>query len=150
MKREIESLGLAAAILCMGCAPHRAPASLAANDVVPMVAPDTRPAWFDDDSSWAGDGAFCALKHVVSITFAEGTTQDRRQAAVNLVKGHVVGGWRFTPGSEGVYAIRVADGTNASQRDKLLEQLRALSQVRTAMPVRGIASAARRARGACR
>src|SRR5881394_3398564 len=70
MKREIESVGLIVVLLGVGCAPHRASApvsSATADDVVPPVAPDTRPAWFDDDSSWAGEGAFCALKRVVTI-----------------------------------------------------------------------------------
>jgi hypothetical protein len=150
MTRAIESIGFATALLCLGCAPHRAQAQASANDTVPLVAPDTRPAWFDDDSSWAGDGTFCTLKHVISLTFHDSASQAQRQAAVTLVEGHVVGGWRFTPNREGLYAVHLADSVNAGRRDALLEQLRALPQVKAAMPVRGIASAARRARGACR
>ncbi len=92
---------------------------------VPMQAPDTVPAWFRHDSSHVGG----MLKRIVVVRFRTGASQSERQAAVNLVGGTVVGGWRPASGGEGYYNILVADdgsGSELSQAILVLEQVPAV------------------------
>jgi len=73
----------------------------------PVVAPDSEPAWFQDDSSYSQG----FLKRVLVIGFSENATIAQKQAAVDSVLGQVVGGNTRT-NDPGDYYILIA-GSNA-------------------------------------
>ena len=85
-------------VLVSACATQRAgdtQTSVRSTDPVPPEAPDTTPAWFNDDTSYTTSPVH--LKHMIGVTFRTGATQEERQAAIDAVGGKVVGGWRFIP-----------------------------------------------------
>jgi hypothetical protein len=100
---------------------------------VPDVPPDSVPAWVyapenltRDDSPFMA-GAF--PRNVVFVAFKEGTPREERQAAVDLVRGSVVGGRRGS-----LYLIRVADDGTTRPLFEAIRMLEALPQVAFAEP----------------
>lgn len=98
--------------------------------VVPAAPPATKPAWFEDDSSYADQGRGF-LKGVLSVQFDSGATQSEKQAAVAAVGGVVIGGHPLLY-SEGFYYLAVPDSGAGAQLHAAAATLRALSQVMTA------------------
>ena len=82
-------------------------------NVVPTTVPNTVPSWIYDDSAqlsgaYAGNGHIS--KYTISLGFKPGTTQAQMQAAVDSVRGKVIGG--FPPIER--YILQVpADNTGA-------------------------------------
>lgn len=75
---------------------------------VPASAPDTVPAWIHSPANLATDAeaSFSYYADVLTIRFVERATQAQRQAAVDVVRGTVVGGER-RPAPEGIYFVRI-------------------------------------------
>ena len=113
---------------------RRNDAQMPSTSSVPAQAPDTTPGWFLHDSNIAGNH----VKGVVGIIFHEGTSLADRQAAIDEVGGEVVGGWRYLPNKEGIYAVKVDDGGDPRKLDQLMERVRALPQVKSATTVETI------------
>jgi hypothetical protein len=101
---------------------------------VPSQAPDTVPRWFSDDSSYTASQP-SYLKGIIGVAFHPNTSQEHRQAAIDSVEGRVVGGWRLTPGSDGLYAVQVDDHGSQVRHQQILERLRSLPQVKVAIPI---------------
>jgi hypothetical protein len=79
---------------------------------VPAVAPNhTPPGFYGPENIRHGSACLAGamLRGIVVVVFEEGATQAERQAAVDLVKGEVVGGINPGVGREGYYYIRVED-----------------------------------------
>lgn len=110
------------------CAQHTKGSAKTGN-VVPPVAPDTVPAWMKADSSLSADRLF--TKRIVVVFFRDGTAQAKRQAAIELVGGIVVGGARIFTG-DGYYYVRVEDDGTAKQLRRAVAHLSALPQVENA------------------
>lgn len=103
-----------------------------AQTVVASLPPDSIPAWFDHDSSYASsqvEGRF--LRGVVRVLFTEGASQAQREAAVNSVEGEVIGG---APGvdHDGDYFLKVMDDGTGAQLHTALTSLRQVPQVEDA------------------
>jgi subtilisin family serine protease len=82
---------------------------------VPAQAPDTIPAWVYqpeniDSNTVSIQSSF--VKNILIVQFRDGATQAERQAAVDTVRGLVVGGERYQ--GEGLYYISVADTTGGA------------------------------------
>lgn len=103
---------------------------------VTALPPATKPAWFNDDSSWAGPHHDDYLKRVITLWFKEGTTLQDRQLAVAYVNGTIVGGGRLSSG-DGVYYVQVADDGSGTQLGVAVARLKGLSQVEAAAPTFG-------------
>lgn len=104
---------------------------LGVDDSIPSIAPDTVPAWFHHDSSYT-TGEPSHLKHVLGVVFDASADQAARQAAVDSVRGRVVGGWRLSPVREGIYAVEVVDGGRVTRLYDLMQRLQAFPQVKSA------------------
>jgi len=100
---------------------------------VTALPPATRPAWFNDDSSWAGPYHDDYLKRVITLCFKDGTTLQDRQLAVGYVNGTVVGGEPLSSG-DGCYFVKVADDGSGAQLGAAISRLKGLSQVEVAAP----------------
>jgi hypothetical protein len=100
---------------------------------VTALPPATRPAWFNDDSSWAGPYHDDYLKRVITLCFKDGTTLQDRQLAVGYVNGTVVGGEPLSSG-DGCYFVKVADDGSDTQLGAAINRLKRLSQVEVAAP----------------
>lgn len=98
------------------------------SDQVPVIAPDTTPAWVNSGDSIDATGQF--VKNVVMVMFADGATQAQRQAAVDLVGATVIGGIRV-PIAEGIYLLYVPGAGSITAADSVMDQLLALPQVAT-------------------
>ncbi|HYW05476.1 MAG TPA: hypothetical protein VE913_00895 [Longimicrobium sp.] len=73
------------------------------------------------------------LRDILVVLFKPGTPQRERQAAIDLVRGQVIGGARWSNG-DGLYYIRVpTDGKPGSLRPAL-DALDRLPQVQNARP----------------
>jgi len=109
-----------------------------ATQSVAALPPVTKPAWFNDDTSWVNGGGLPNgfLKNIVSVLFKIGTSLPDRQLAVALVNGSVVGGMRFTSG-DGYYYLYIQDDGTGNQLREAAQKLAALAQVEVAvLPVR--------------
>jgi hypothetical protein len=120
----------------LACAKGTTDAPAQRSSSVPPQAPDTTPGWFHHDSNIAGN----YVKGVVGVIFHEGTSLADRQAAIDKVGGEVVGGWRFTPDREGIYAVKVDDGGDREKLLELMERLDALPQVKSATHVETVST----------
>ncbi|MGH7561578.1 MAG: hypothetical protein ACRENB_11245 [Gemmatimonadales bacterium] len=85
---------------------------------IPAVAPDSTPAWFSHDSSWAADRT---LKRVLTVRFKAGVSLAAKKAALDSVGGLVVGGYHLINDPDGVYFIYVS----TAHSDALLLNARA-------------------------
>jgi hypothetical protein len=90
------------------------------SDTVPAVAPDTEPAWFADDSSYAPQ---LTLKRVAQVAFIPGTSRSQRQAAIDSVGGSVIGGYHIPGDIEGTYYILVPSATTDTALVSALQKL---------------------------
>jgi len=68
------------------------------------------------------------LRSVITVTFAEGATQQQRQAAVDLVNGCVVGGYGYSRRFEGDYYVRIPNATPSTLAEAIM-RLDSLPQV---------------------
>ena len=103
----------------------------AAPPLVPAEAPDTIPAWVRADSNLTGPSTSIPVrfrKNLLIVQFHREASQLDRQAAVDLVRGTVVGG----DGS--IYLVRVTDPGDGSELVKAGKQLQALLRVLAASP----------------
>jgi len=103
---------------------------------VTALPPDTKPAWFNDDSSWAGPQHDDYLKRVIGLCFRDNTTLQDRQLAVAYVDGTVVGGAPMSTG-DGCYYVQVADDGSGTQLGAAISRLKKLPQVEVAAPLFG-------------
>ncbi len=108
----------------------QATANSAGGPPVPLQPPDTVPAWFHDDTSYA-NGGNGNLKRVVSVLFRVGATQAERQAAIDATGGVIIGGKRLSSG-DGVYDLLISDDGSGTQMRQALQTLKSFSQVETA------------------
>ena len=92
--------------------------------------PDTLPAWFGHDSSWANQ----FLKHIIAVRFDSSATIADRRRAIEAVCGRVVGGWRHVRPGFAVHAVQVADGGDEQRLFELIEWMRVQPGVLAAMP----------------
>jgi hypothetical protein len=88
---------------------------------VPAVAPDSTPAWFNDDSSYVDR---TAIKGVLAIRFADSATSGQRQAAVDSVAGTIIGGLHLDANDRGFYYVRVLGGRTIQSLDSLAKIVR--------------------------
>jgi hypothetical protein len=98
------------------------------------VAPNLRPTWFNDDSSWTSDSL--ALKRVLAVDFVAGAALVQKQAAIDSVQGTVIGGapWLTAP-DEGTYYIGVSNATTLAQLMAAVAILERQSGVSAAVPL---------------
>ncbi len=83
-------------------------------DVVPPVAPDTIPSWFEDDSNFVSHPALASLpfrRDAVIVYFNPNTSPTERASAIALVGGAVVGGQRVL-GDGAYFVLLPPDSTN--------------------------------------
>jgi hypothetical protein len=120
----------------LACARGSTNASPVRTFSVPAQAPDTTPGWLLHENNTYGNYA----RGVVAVTFHEGTSLADRQAAIDKVRGEVIGGWRMILVKEGKYAVKVDDGGDPRKLDELIDQLSALPQVRLATRVELVAA----------
>ena len=100
---------------------------------MPVQAPDSIPAWAQEDSNTARPSRFIHAvfrKSILIVQFRPGATQKERQAAIDLVSGTVVGGY----GAAGIYMVRISDPGDGSRLVGAAGQLEALPQVMVASP----------------
>ena len=121
-----------------GCASARAmhsqaEASLCGGDRarVPAIPPDSEPAWFADDTSWAGAEHDGYLKRVVAVLFRPEATQNEKQLAIDAVCGTVVGGTRVGE-TWGAYYVQIEDDGKGTQLGQAIRMVKAMPQVREA------------------
>ena len=102
---------------------------------VAALPPDTEPAWFGDDTSWAHGGMLPDgfLKNIVAVLFERGTYLAPKQLAVALVDGTVVGGTRLMSG-DGYYYLFIHDDGTGTRLREAVRKLAALPQVEVAGP----------------
>lgn len=75
------------------------------------------------------------MTRVAAVIFRDGTSQKDRQATLDAVQGHVVGGWRFAGITEGIYAVLFRKVHDVSELQRIIETLRTMPHVRSAFPV---------------
>lgn len=131
--------GLTAIItaVLVGCsAPSEAQAPSPTSGPVPAEAPDTVPEGFYDSANYR-TGSACStgamLRGIVVVVFEEGTTQEEKQEAVDLVGGEVVGGMSGLE-YEGCYYVRVEDDPDGRVLCEAIDVLYGLPQVGVATP----------------
>jgi hypothetical protein len=98
------------------------------------VAPDTTPGWFNDEASYTSSSPRY-LKRVIGVAFHETATVAERTTAISSIEAEVVGGWRLSPQSDGLYAVFVATVQNEVQLHELIDRLRTFGQVKAAFPI---------------
>jgi len=104
---------------------------------VAAMPPDSVPDWLSADSSAIGPTdsiGFSFTKNAAIVVFEEGATLAERQLAVALVGGRVVGGRPSLHGA-GDYLVWLPDDGSGSQLVTATRRLRALPQVRIALPM---------------
>ena len=104
---------------------------------ITIAPPETIPEWVQSDSNSSGpkgpDGiGFPFYKRVIRVFFHTSATLEERRAAVALVNGIVVGGWRAGDGVGGFYVVEVADDGSGFGLMRSAERLQALPQVEVA------------------
>ncbi len=104
---------------------------------VTATPPDSVPDWLSADSSAIGPTdsiGFSFTKNAAIVVFEDGATLAERQLAVALVGGRAVGG-RPSLQAEGDYLVWLPDDGSGSQLLTATRRLRALPQVRIALPM---------------
>jgi hypothetical protein len=100
---------------------------------VPAEAPDSVPAWLRSDSSFAGPTQYIPLRftrNILGLQFKSDATQSQRQAAVDMISGRVIGGYR----AAGIYLVWVEDPGDGSGIMPAVERLESLPFVSGATP----------------
>jgi hypothetical protein len=95
---------------------------------VPSTPPDSEPAWAADDSALfhSGDlGGNSFSRHVIAVQFQPGTTQPSMQAAIDSVRGRVVGG----DVDAETYLIDVPSDTTGTLITSAIAKLQSMAQV---------------------
>jgi subtilisin family serine protease len=105
---------------------------------VPVTPPDTIPAGLYDSTNIILDSPHFGLsrrilKNTVAIRFHATATRDERQAAVDVIKGRVVGG-RQVAGGDGYYFVRLTDNGTGQQIRAAVDTLSTIPSVATAQP----------------
>ena len=113
--------------------------STASEQRVPAVAPDTVPEGFYDSTNVMLNSPYFGLsrrlvKDVVAIRFTSAATREERQAAVDVIQGEVVGGYRPSPDMEGSYFVRIDDDGTGLQMRAAVDTLMKLPTVATIKP----------------
>lgn len=102
-----------------------------AASTVPPQAPDTLPVWVYSDTNVVSNATAIPapfLRDIVIVEFFPSATQADRDAAVALVGGTVVGGYRPSQG-EGDYYIQINDNAAGQGLIDAVDQLQLLPQV---------------------
>lgn len=106
-----------------------------ASHLVPAVSPDTQPAWIYDDTSIVTapnrPGPF--IKNLVLVLFSPNAPQEQRQAAIDSVKGVVVGGVRLNS-RDGLYLVALRDDPTQAFLFRALGILAGMPGVSSALP----------------
>ncbi|MGH7562580.1 MAG: hypothetical protein ACRENB_16350 [Gemmatimonadales bacterium] len=97
---------------------------------VPAAAPDTTPAWFQDDSSYNQDKV---VRQALAIGFTRGATIGQRQAAIDSVRATVTGGAVADANDPGLYYIKVPGAVSLDSLEALTRVLRRQPGVRLAI-----------------
>lgn len=103
-----------------------------ASNPVPALAPDTLPDWIFAPSNIiknAPEMSGTFLRNVLIVEFHEETPQEERQAAVDLIGGEVVGGFRFYGENDGLYYVQISDDGTTAPLFHAIRTLQALPQV---------------------
>jgi hypothetical protein len=100
--------------------------------VVPATAPNSRPSSFSEDSSLTTSEAV-AVKRVLAVEFVAGATVAEKQAAIDSVRGSVIGGapWITAP-DQGTYFVLVPNATTVSSLEAAIAVLERQAKVRSA------------------
>jgi hypothetical protein len=102
------------------------------DDVVSALPPNNVPVGLYDDTNIVVNNAYLgrnAIKNTILVLFKATATQAQRQAAVDSVKGVVVGGHPLFPNADGTYLVRVANDASGSVMAAAITKLQSLSQV---------------------
>lgn len=127
---------LAGAAACQSNMPHPHPNP--SGERVPELPPNGVPDSLYHPSKWMTGGPTLPgtfLRDIVVVLFMPGTPQPERQAAVDMVRGRVVGG-RPLPGGDGdgSYFIRIPGDESDEPLKRAIEALKSLPQVVSAHP----------------
>ncbi|HET7622217.1 MAG TPA: S8 family serine peptidase [Gemmatimonadaceae bacterium] len=97
---------------------------------VPVLPPDSTPAWVSHDTSWVnhGDAPAGFLKSTIAVLFQDTASASDKRLAIALVNGVVIGGAPFLSG-DGYYLVRIEDDGTGTQLRAAIEKLEALPQV---------------------
>lgn len=104
--------------------------------VVPAQPPDSVPISLYVASNFITDSTRLSvpfLKDIVDVLFTQGATQNQKQAAIDQVRGSVVGGIRFANGN-GYYVVQVPGDGSAGPTFSALASLGSLPYVVDAEP----------------
>jgi hypothetical protein len=106
-------------------------------DLVPSDPPDLTPAELNDPSQIvivSGTDSVYANQSIVIVRFQDEATQAQRQAAVDSIRGVVIGGRPSAGGPDGYYYVSIAGDSTGDSVTVAADRLTALSQVRFASP----------------
>jgi hypothetical protein len=118
----------------VACHPHR---STSQQMHVPARAPASAPGSLWDRAHHYRDTVYITgtyLRDIAVVLFSASATQAERQAAIDLVRGEVVGGRRFWNSDDGYYYVRILGRDYPRPLVEALPRLRALPQVLSATP----------------
>lgn len=132
LKLFIPHLAAAAALMgaCGAGTQAHGPPSECAVSRIPMVPPDSVPAWVYARGN-AVEGTWITGRYardVLMVSFVAGTDERARADAVCAVQGEVIGGQR-PQGAEGFYYIRIPSDPAQQRMRRAVEILDALPQV---------------------
>lgn len=99
--------------------------------VVPMLPPDTVPAWVYSPENERTDPTVIAGRfagNVITVMFHHAATAEQRANAIALVGGTVIGGSVFSTGN-GLYYVQIPGGDKAGPLLRAIRTLEALSYV---------------------
>lgn len=99
---------------------------------VSLVPPDSQPAALYADTNVVINNSYLggkAVKNTILVLFKVTATQAQRQAAIDSVKGVVVGGDQFLPNQDGYYLVRIANDASGSVMSAAITKLQTLTQV---------------------
>lgn len=118
---------LLAVSMCVSTASCQRPRSQPTSGRVPQIVPDSVPRMYYDRSNHirAADGTY--LRDIIVVAFKNGTTQEQREAAIDLVGGTVVGGKRISA-RLGYYVVRVPANGSADRLWELVDLVAQLPQ----------------------
>lgn len=108
---------------------------------VPVIPPDSFPRALVVDSNMVlapAQSTFRMAKNALLLMFVAGATSAQRQAAVDLMAGTVVGGFRVFGDGDGEYVIQVAPHPQAATVFTAIAVLQALPYVAHATPISGM------------
>ena len=102
---------------------------------VPITPPDSEPAWLSDDSARYHTGRFSNgffSKYAVAVQFQPGVSQQSMQAAIDSVRGRVIGGYPL----QKLYIVQVPNPTDTSGTviQGVTTKLKSFPQVLSAIP----------------